>query len=977
MITQNLELGSSRHGFIVERIEAIPELRSEAAEYKHEKTGARLVHLFNEDSNNLFCIGFRTPVYNNTGVPHILEHSVLSGSRKFPLKDPFKELLKGSLQTFLNAMTYPDKTIYPVSSQVEADYFNLVDVYCDAVFYPLLTETTFRQEGWHFDLNQPDGPVNIKGIVYNEMKGVFSDFRSHVARKTLSHLFPNTTYYYESGGEPESIPDLTYEQFKAFHRQFYHPSNSFIFLYGNIPSEKTLSFLNERYLSGFEQRSVDSQIRKQQVWDAPRKVQILAPSSEEDEGAASVIAVWMLGDSADPESALLGRILSRYLLGTESSPLKRALIDSGLGEDLDDMSGYDSDLVQSMFAAGLRKAKPENAQAIFTLILDTIQKEIDQGLDEELLEGALRQIEFGLREIAGGHFPYNLRLAERAYRSWIYDGDPLAHLRFEAPLEALKARRAEGTGFFARKLKELFIDNQHQLLSIVVASSEEGKKLERLTDEQARTLSASFTDEDRQAHYDLTQKLIEEQKSPPSPEALATIPRLHKEELPREGLVAPTETGALAEVPVYLHPLFTSGIVYFDIGFDLSAVPMSLYPYLTLYLEMMTRCGAAGINYKQMSRRISLNTGGIGSSTICVTRAGGNSDLELSGMFHGKSLATRFDDMLSILHDFFTAPHLDDPKVLKDALYEMRNDLNASVVRSGHSFAVSHAAARLVKSRYVDEILDGVTQLRFLAMLLREQNFDSIGNALKEVHKLVINRNNCYVSMTTDAPRDYTLKVEQFLAQLPANTLERQLIDFAPDADPAPRGIEISSSVNYVAQVWPRDSLDAIAGGHYYLIARNLSTGYLWEKVRVEGGAYGGMAMADASHPVFACASYRDPNLAATLKNFRAGLELLASGIPADDIDQSIIGAIGKIDAPRTPHARGLGETLNLRSGKTPAFRQHLRESVLGATPDSVSRYAQAILDTAQSAISVVGSAAAFDKAASETLALKREKLLS
>jgi Zn-dependent M16 (insulinase) family peptidase len=975
MVTQKLTADANMHGFTLERCEPIEELRSEAAVFRHEKTGARVVHLFNDDANNLFCIGFRTPVYNNTGVPHILEHSVLSGSRKFPLKDPFKELLKGSLQTFLNAMTYPDKTIYPVSSQVEADFFNLVDVYCDAVFYPLLTETTFRQEGWHYDLERPDSLVNIKGIVYNEMKGVFSDFRSHVARKALSHLMPNTTYYYESGGEPESIPELTYEQFKDFHRRYYHPSNAFIFLYGNIESAKTLAFLDERYLSGFERKTVDSEVRMQQAWDAPRKAEILAPCAEEDDGTASVVMAWMVGESSDPEAALVGRILARYLLGTESSPLKRALIDSGLGEDLDDMSGFDSDLAQGIFAAGLRKTKPEHAKTINKLILDTLERQVAGGLDEELLEGALRQVEFGLREIAGGHFPYNLKLAERAYRSWIYGGDPLAHLRFETPLRAIKARRAERAGYFAARLKELFLDNQHQLLMTVIASAEQGKKLARLTEEQASLLSAEFTDEDRRRHWDLTQKLIAEQKKPPSPEALATIPRLHKQDLPPRNETVPTEGGALGETSLYAHPLFTSGIVYFDIGFDCRAIPMSLYPYLSLYLEMMTRCGAANDSYEQMARRISLNTGGVSSSSICVTRAGGADELENSCMFHSKSLGARFDDMLGIMHDFFTKPRLRETKVLKDALYEMRNDLNASVVRSGHSFAVNYAASRLVKSRYVDEILDGITQLRFLDTLIKGGDFDLIGDALERVHALVVNRARSYVSLIADRPGEYTARIERFLEGLPSRPLDSSPMDFEPAASADPRGVEISSSVNYVAQVWPLQAIDPVEAGQYALIARNLSTGYLWERVRVEGGAYGGMAMADSSHPLFACASYRDPNCLETLDAFRAGLELLAEGLPADDIDQSIIGTIGKIDRFRTPHSKGLGETLALRAGKTPEFRQRLRESILTATPETVARRARAILDNPVTEIAIVGNASAFDTA-EKTRSLRREKLL-
>ncbi len=974
---QNLTPGQNINGFEVKRIEAIPELRSEATEFVHTKTKARLIHLFNEDPNNLFCIAFRTPVYNNTGVPHILEHSVLSGSKKFPLKDPFKEMLKGSMQTFLNAMTYPDKTIYPVSSQVEADYYNLVDVYCDAVFNPLLTETTFYQEGWHFDTESPEGPVNIRGIVYNEMKGVFSDFRSHVARKTLSELFPNTTYFFESGGEPEYIPDLTYEQFKGFHEQFYHPSNSFIFLYGNLPSEKTLGFLQDRYLGEFSYREVDSRIAPQPLWEMPKKARLIAPSSKQDDGTASVIVSWIVGDTIDPQLWLLGSILSRYLVGAESSPLKRALIDSGLGEDLDDMTGFDADLVQCIFSAGLRKTKPEHAGAIRDIIFDTLKREIERGMDEQLLEGVIRQTEFRLREITdSGHFPHNLMLAERCYRSWIYGGDPMSHLKFEKPLEEIKNHKKEGTKFFVAKLRELFLGNDHHLVCTVEASAQEGQKLEKQTEEQADRLTSSFTDEDRKAAYELTRKIREQQMEPPSAEALATLPKLKKEEVPRENQLVDTIRSEVESVPVFAHPLFTAGIVYLDIGFDLSSIPFDLLPYVSLYIEMLTRCGAGDYSYEQMATRVSLNTGGIGSSTICTTKVDNPDQILLKGLFQGKALVRRFDEMLAIFEDLFLRPRLDDPKLVKDTLVEMRNDLNAAVLRSGHSFASMHASARLSRSRYIDEILDGIMQLRFLDKQVRGNNMDSVIDSLKKIHEIVINRRGCFLSVTADDPESFKPLLGSFVKKIPAAEQNPQIIPFEPLPDYPNYAIEVSSSVNYVSQAWRLDITDAAEIGQTLLMSRNLSTGYLWEKVRVEGGAYGGMAFASSSHPVFSCASYRDPNLSSTLKHFLDGLSQLSAKIPSDELDQSIIGTIGRMDSPRSPHAKGLGETLALLAGRTPEYRQRIRDAILSATPQSIAMKALQILDETRTTISIIGSAAAFNKAQSEGLELHREQLL-
>jgi Zn-dependent M16 (insulinase) family peptidase len=972
-----MKSGDMLSGFRVERVQEIPELRSQARIFSHQTTGARCVHLFNEEPNNLFCIAFRTPVWNNTGVPHILEHSVLAGSAKFPLKDPFKELLKGSLQTFLNALTYPDKTIYPVSSQVEADFFHLVDVYCDAVFHPLLTEETFSQEGWHFDVEDPAGPVNIKGIVYNEMKGVFSDFRSHVARKTLSHLLPDTTYYFESGGEPEHIPNLSYADFVGFHRKYYHPSNSFIFLYGNVPSERTLAFLNDGYLKDFQRLEVDSAITLQKPWSRPAEVSFEAPASKEQDGFASVILSWLWGNSTDALSALLGRVFDHYLLGTQSSPLRRALIDSGLGEDLEDMCGFDGDLGQGIFSAGLRKTKAEHAEAIRTLVLDTLRKEIAGGLDAELLEGSIRQIEFRLREITdSGSFPFGLMLAERCYRSWIYGGDPLVHLCFEEPLNRIKAEKKLGTKFFVEKLQELLVDNSHCLLSVIIASHEKGKALEKQTEEQARRLSEGFTAQDKLRYHELTKRLAASQQEKTPPEVMAKIPKLHLADLPAENRKTPTTQDSVAGVPWYMHPLFTSGIVYLDIGFDLAAVPLDLLPYFPLYSELLTRCGAAGFSYEEMAKRISLASGGIGSSDVCMTSLGGREgELTFKCFVHGKALPERFEEMLGILQDLFTKPDLRNPKQIKEILFEMRNDLNASVVSSGHNFAIGDASAHIEKSQYIGEILDGLHQLRFLNGLLKREAYDQVIAAMQRLHGIIINRGTCFVSMTNDAPEKFRPALERFLGSLPAPGVKPVPIEFTPAAQKTVRAVEISSSVNFVARSWRLQLANPAAIGEFVLMARNLSTGYLWETIRVAGGAYGGMALAAGTHPIFSCASYRDPNLSATLRKFEEGFGSLARGVPAEEIEQSIVGTIGRIDKPQAPHSRGFGETLALLSGRSPEHRQAIREAILAMTPQKLARAARQILEEPVSAATVLGSAAAFDQAQKEGVSLSREPL--
>ena len=998
-LQDGLKVGDAVGGFRLELIREVPELRAAGYQFVHVKTGARLIHLFCDDDNNLFSIAFRTPVSDSTGVPHILEHSVLCGSKRFPVKDPFQEMLKGSLQTFLNAMTYPDKTVYPVSSQVEKDFYNLVDVYCDAVLNPLLTENTFYQEGWHYDLEKPGDPVGIRGIVYNEMKGVFSDFSSHVGRGITSKLFPDTSYFHESGGDPEHIPELTYGQFKEFHRKFYHPSNSFIFVYGNLPSEKTLKFVDERYLSAFEAQPVDSSVAPQPPWGEPRTavMEAPAPSSEED-GSASVVCSWVVGRCADPVDVFSASILSGYLLSTETSPLKRALVDSGLGEDLDDMCGFDADLAQGVFSVGLRKAQPQNAQAILNVIMNTLSNEVKNGLDGELIEGSVRQTEFNLREITNGHFPYNLRLADRCYRSWINGGDPFALLAFEEPLAVIKDGMKKGR-FFEEFIRKNLIDNRHRLLATVTASSEKGRKLEAQTEEQAARLTAGFTEDDKKRCLELTLALRERQAAPPPPEALAALPSLAISDLPREGKIVPAEEGGAGGVRLITHPIFTSGIVYLDVGFDFYGVEPRHIRFIPLYMELLTRCGAGKFTYEQMAKRISLSTGGIAASTVCQTKIGTRDEVFFTAFLHGKALEPRFDEMLGIMEDLLVRPDLTNKKLIKDLLLEERNTLNSSIIHSGHSFAVTDAAARLSRSRKLDDMLGGIAQLRFLDEIVKTEDYGSAERACRGLHNMMINRRTCVMSMTAGDPSKFAGRLESFASALPSHErVGERFVDVAQghsdewlelfsnseaferrEADSPTasyKGIEINSAVNFTARAWRLPDTDAAEKGLSYLLSRNLSTGYLWDKVRVEGGAYGGMAGASVGHPVFSCASYRDPNLESTLAHFTGGLSEVAKLIPKKQVDQSVIGAIGRIDQPKPPHSLGFSKTMEILTGSTEEYRRQFREAVLDATPEDLKRAAERVLAANESAVTVLGSSAALDKAQWAGIEFEREKLI-
>ncbi len=968
--------GTVLGGFEVERCERIEELRCTAVVAAHRRTGARLVHLVNEDPNNLFCCAFRTPVFDSTGVPHILEHSVLGGSRKYPLKDPFQQLLKCSLQTFLNAMTYPDKTVYPVGSQVEKDFYNLVDVYCDAVFNPLLSERIFAQEGWHFDVEDLSKPVSIKGIVYNEMKGVFSDFSSHVVRRTLSALYPDTTYFHESGGDPAHIPALTYEAFREFHARYYHPSNAFIYLYGSQDTERTCRFVDEGYLSAFNRLDIDSHVTPQKRWKGSRTVTIEAPAPKEDAGTATVDVCWVFGESTDPVRTLAGHVLGRYLLGGESSPLRRALVDSGLGEDLDELSGFDADMVQSMFAAGLRKTRPEHAQAVRDVVFDTLRTQAAGGIDRELLEGVLRQTEFGLREVAdSGRWPYSLRLAERVYRSWIYGGDPLAHLRFGTALAAIR-----GNGpieqYFAGQIRDGLLENPHCLVSVVKASPEMGAQLQHHTEEQARTLSAGFTDEDRKQYHELTTALLAEQARPLTAEELAVLPRIKRADLPTKGQQTPTEEYTEEGVRVLTHPLFCGGIAYVDLYLDLSNIPDELVPYELLYSDMLTRAGAAGCSAEQMATRVALATGGLRTRLLHEYTSGPSPRPERRLVLGSACMVERYPEMVGILLDLVGAPGLDDRKLVGDILLEMRNDTQNSVLSSGHTLASLHAAGRLDPLWAEAERQQGISQLRFLEQRVRAQDAAETIDRLQQLHRAVMRRADAVLSVVADNPRTHREQNRRIAAALGRERVAARAADAWVPSGGAPLGIEVNSAVNFAAKAWALAPREPELSGLLAVMSAHLSRGYLWDRVRVEGGAYGVFASAAGSYPVYTCASFRDPNIGRTLRVFDEALEHARSGIDDSAVAESVVSTIGQMDRPRTPYARGAHETMALLHGHTPQFRQRVRESVLGATAPAVRAAAESTFAGAAEAVSVLGSAAAFDAAAAEGLALRREPLL-
>ncbi|MBN1614873.1 MAG: insulinase family protein [Deltaproteobacteria bacterium] len=953
--------GEKLHGFYVLRVEAVPDIRVVAHEMVHEKTGAKVLHLHAEERENLFAIGFRTPPFDSTGVPHILEHSVLAGSERYPLKDVFNELHRGTLQTFINAFTYPDKTIYPVASQVKKDFFNLARVYTDLVLRPRLLPETFAQEGHHLEFLDPEDPgseLTTSGIVYNEMKGAYSSPDSLMYKTIQENLYPDVPYRFDSGGDPEAIPTLTYERFKDFHRLYYSPSNARVFLYGDIPTAEHLVFLEEMF-SGFERVECDSVIHNQPRWRQPLSVRAVYPIGPQEEirGKTIVNMAWMTVENEDSETALLVEILAGLLVGTAAGPLRKALIDSGLGEDLSPATGLERDLKQILFAVGLRGTDPEKAPRIEALILETLQRIAGEGFDRELIEGTLHQIEFHGREIVRGGLPYGIALMGRVFHSWLYDGDPLANLHFSRLIEKIRRRWEEKPALFQEGLRRWLIDNPHRLLAVMEPDRDYARSREETFRKKMAEFRASHTTEDLESIRRQAMHLRVFQTEPDSPEAVAALPRLQIGDISRAVETVPTEQDRIDGVPLLVHDIFANGIAYLDMAFDVSDVPEELQPYLPLLGRLSLGMGAASYGYEEMAKRIANKTGGLGYSLAAGFLTGGRGTWQKM-IFRVKTLHRNLAEAVELLADILTAGDLSHEARMRDLILEGKNKLHASVVPSGHVFARRTAASSLSLPLYRDEQWHGRTQLLFAKSLADGFNRDvgNIQEKLQRLREMVFRRGRMLINFTADGEGIDLLKAasEELIGRMAEGGPPEEVLP--PFLQTVHAGIAVPAQVSYVAKAFKAPPYGDPLSASLYIAARYLSNGYLYKHVRVQGGAYGGMVQYDPLSGSLAFLSYRDPRIVETLKVYREAtafaMEEKAEG---GELEKTIIGTIGTLDRPMDPSHRGYVAMIRHFAELTDEVRQRFRDAILETTArslrESLVRYFKEALPTGVMAV--------------------------
>ncbi len=916
----------------------IEEMQSEGIVLEHKKTKARLFLVSNDDENKVFCIGFRTPPDNDCGLPHILEHSVLCGSDKFPLKDPFVELVKGSLNTFLNAMTYPDKTVYPVASCNDKDFHNLMDVYMDAVLHPNIykEEKIFRQEGWHYELESKDAPLIYNGVVYNEMKGAYSSPESILDSVTQKTLFPDTCYGKDSGGDPVHIPELSYEKFLDFHRTYYHPSNSYIYLYGDMDMAEKLTCLDEEYLSHYEERPVDSRIREQKAFAEPveREFSYSITEGESEEDATYLSVNTVVGDDLDPKLYVAFQILEYTLLDAPGAPLKQALIDAGIGKDV--MGGYESGILQPYFSVIAKDANKEQKGEFLAIVKGTLRKLADQGINRKSLLAGMNYFEFKYREADYGSAPKGLMYGLQCLDSWLYDGDPMTHLCYQETFDFLK--KEVENGYFEQLIRDYLLDNPFEAVIVVAPEKNLTAKEDEKLAKKLAAYKASLSEEELEKLVTATRELKEYQDTPSTPEILAKIPLLKREDIEKKAETFFWKEKEEGGIKVLHHNFFTSGIGYLKVLFNTEVLPQEDLPYAGLLKSILGSISTEHYSYSDLTSEIHLNSGGVDFSVTSYP------DLADPERFTGAFVASirvlydKLDFGFTILEEILNHSVFTDEKRLGEVIQETRSRAKMKLENAGHSTAVSRATSYFSATAYYNELTGGTAYYHFLEQLEKDyaNKKGEIMARLQEVSRKLFTRANMLVNYTADdkgyeqLPQNLKLLADK----LPQGSGEKHA--FTHPVKNVNEGLKTSAQVDYVARCGNFRDAGLEYTGALKILQVILSYDYLWLNIRVKGGAYGCMSGFGRSGEGY-LVSYRDPNLKET-NDIYEGIPAYLEAFDPDERDMTkyVIGTISNLDAPLTPSVKGSRGLSAYLSGVTEEMMQTERDQILGAAKEDI-----------------------------------------
>lgn len=924
----------------------VEDVQSDGFILRHKKSGARIAILSNNDDNKVFYIGFRTPPEDETGVPHIIEHTTLCGSKKFPVKDPFIELAKGSLNTFLNAMTYPDKTVYPVASCNDQDFKNLMDVYLDAVFNPNITkyEEIFKQEGWHYELTGKDDELKINGVVYNEMKGAYSSPDEVLSSQIYRSLFPDNTYSKDSGGNPEYIPKLTYEAYLDFYHKYYHPSNSYIYLYGDMDVVERLEWLDKEYLSLYDYKKVNSEINKQPAFDEIKNVEaqysITMDDSQENKTYLSYNRV--VGDTLDEMLYQAFDVLDYALVSSPGAPVKQALIDAGIGDDV--YGSYDAGILQPVFSFVAKNANASQADEFESIIENTLKEVVKTGINKEALLAGINSSEFKFREADFGQFPKGLLFGLNCLDSWLFDDmKPFIHL--ECLGTFAKLRKAVDTDYFEKLIQEYLLDNTHGSSVTVKPKRGLGNEREETLAKELSDYKASLSDEEIKKLIEDTEHLKKYQEEPSSDEDLRKLPMLTRADMKKNAMAFSNIEDELLDVKVVRHDIESNGIDYISFLFDAGDFAQSELGYLGFFTNALGLVSTEKYSYTDLANATNIYTGGISTGTASHPDIKDRNNFVFKFEVKLKVLEKNLDKALELMEQMLLSSDFTDTKRLGELVAQIKARLQANLSSSGHLVAAMRSMSSFSRYALYQDELKGVAFYRSICRIEKElsESPKSVSDKLAAIAKKLFARNRMLISFTgnNEAYGNAKPSLEKVIAgfnkmsavgnqaEVHFNTAKEAFID--------------ASQIQYVAKTG-----DFICEGYEYtgalrLLRIILSYDYLWINVRVKGGAYGCMNTFLRSGESY-FVSYRDPNLSDTLDVYDRIPEYIKSFSPDErDMTKYIIGTFSALDTPMNPEAKGSRSLSAYLEGITYEQIQKERNEILNAQPEDIRRLADLV----------------------------------
>lgn len=912
---------------------------------RYKKTGARVALISNNDDNKVFCVGFRTTPKDSTGVAHITEHSVLCGSKDFPVKDPFVELVKGSLNTFLNAITYPDKTVYPVASCNDKDFQNLMHVYLDAVFYPntYQNEAIFRQEGWHYELSE-EGELTYNGVVYNEMKGAFSNPDSILYREVTTALYPHTTYGVESGGDPENIPDLTYEQFLEFHKTYYHPSNSYIYLYGDMDMAEKLAYIDEQYLSKFDHLEVDSQITEEPVFEKPvrRIKEFPLGTGENPEENAYLVQCFSAGDCLDRELVIAMTVLDFALCTVPGAPLKQALIDRGIGKDV--YSIYDNGVRQPYFgvvAKGTSAGKEEEFKAVIREVLEGI---VQKGFDEKALMSAINRFEFKYREADFGTTPKGLMYGLQVLESWLYDDTkPFIHIEANETYAALRRKAKEG--YFEEIIRKYLLDNPHCATVLLLPKEGLAAKQDAELKEKLARIKAGMSEQELADVRSMMDRLNEFREKEDAPEDIAKIPLLSREDLKREAAPIYNQEKTLGDTLALHHDVLTNGIGYFRLIFKIKDIPEAYFPYIGFLKNVFFNMNTAHYTYGELCNETNLITGEMFVAQNTYGSVDSADKYTMTMEVCTKALYENLPRAIELMEELILTTDFTDTRRLREILAENHSRFGEYANQAGHIVALQRALSYGSVKTEVDEAMGGVDQYRLICRM--EENYEEkkeeIVHKLQTLCRMIFRPENLMIDFTGDAAELAKLEGPVTALKEKLYTCEVEKQAYAPVPVKKNEGLTTPGQVDYVCRAGNFRKKGIPYTGALTVLRVMMGYEYLWMNVRVKGGAYGCMCGFGVDGNCY-FVSFRDPNLGQTIDVFEKAADFIA-GYEADErtMTKYIIGAVSELDVPLTAAGKGHRSRQYYFTGMTQEMVQTARNEVLDAKPEDIRALAKYI----------------------------------